>query len=100
MVYKIDFLPQVFDDIQQTINWYNDKQKGLGKKFFSALKKHYSLLKKDPFCIAIKYDNIRCLPVSKYPYCIHYRIENNSATVVVFAIYHTSRNPEIWRNRI
>jgi hypothetical protein len=99
MAYRIVFLPQVYDDLQEAVDWYNDKQSGLGKRFILAVKRNYSLLKKDPFCIAVKFDEIRCMPVSGFPYTIHYRIEKDDATVVVFAVYHTSRNPEIWKSR-
>jgi len=93
------FLPQVFNDIQDAVDWYNSQKPGLGGKFFTSVKRNYILLKKDPFCIAIKYDEIRCLPVSKFPYLIHYSIKKDSKNVVVFAVYHTSRSPKIWENR-
>ena len=99
MAFKIIFMPQVFDDVQDAVNWYNERQKGVGKRFFSVVKIHFGLLKKDPFCIAVKYDDIRCMPVSKFPYNIHYKIKSDSKTIVIFAVYHTSRNPEIWKER-
>jgi hypothetical protein len=100
MDYHIVFLPEVVDDLSQAINWYNNQRKGLGKNFVSSVKRCYSLLKRDPFCIAVKYDDIRCLPVSGFPYIMHYRVEKDSRTVVIFAVYHTSRNPEIWKLRM
>lgn len=33
MTYRIHIEPEVFNDIQQGIHWYNQQQKGLGKKF-------------------------------------------------------------------
>ena len=30
MRYKLVIQPEVFEDIQQGINWYNSRQKGLG----------------------------------------------------------------------
>ena len=93
MLYRIVFVSEVFHDIQQAVDWYNVKQNGLGKRFFSSVKHSLSLLKKDPFCIAIKYDKIRCIPISKFPYNIHYRVEADSQTIVVFAVYHTAREP-------
>jgi len=99
MAYNIVFSPQVYNDMQGAVDWYNSQGQGLGLKFFTSIKRNISLLKKDPFCIAIKYDEIRCMPVPKFPYLIHYQIEKDSKTVIVFAVYHTSRNPKIWKNR-
>jgi len=39
MKYKLAIQPEVFDDIQQGIDWYNSRQKGLvGKKIFRCCK--------------------------------------------------------------
>jgi len=38
MSFKIIFMPQVFDDVQDAVNWYNEKQRGVGKRFFWLLK--------------------------------------------------------------
>lgn len=100
MAFNVVFMPQVLNDVQDAVDWYNKSQKGVGSRFFSVLKTHYKLLRKDPYCVAIKYDEIRCLPVSKFPYNIHYKIEQDDNTVVIFAVYHTSRSPEIWNKRI
>jgi hypothetical protein len=47
MEFKIE--PSALKDIQQEIDYYNSKQKGLGKKFHSELKKFFSTLEKNPF---------------------------------------------------
>lgn len=38
MKYKLVIQPEVFDDIQEAIDWYNTRQSGLGKKFSMSLK--------------------------------------------------------------
>ncbi len=37
--------------------------------------------------------------IKKFPYLIHYRIHEESKTVYVEAMLHTSRNPRIWKRR-
>ncbi|MBA3311979.1 MAG: type II toxin-antitoxin system RelE/ParE family toxin [Planctomycetaceae bacterium] len=41
--------------------------------------------------------NVRESIVRGYPYCIYYREESDS--VVVLAVFHTSRNPAVWQRR-
>jgi plasmid stabilization system protein ParE len=41
--------------------------------------------------------DVREAPVSRFPYCVYYRVR--AARVVVLAIYHQSRDPAGWRAR-
>lgn len=49
MSFKIKIEPEVVEDIQNGIIWYNKQQAGLGKKFLSEIKHHINLLKTNPF---------------------------------------------------
>ena len=66
MKYKIVIQPEVFDDIQEGIDWYNSRQKGLGKRFFDAVQQEYKLLRINPG-FQERYDEVKCLPVKKIP---------------------------------
>ncbi|HRY33519.1 MAG TPA: hypothetical protein P5531_11175 [Bacteroidales bacterium] len=37
MAFKLIFAAEVFDDLQQNIDWYNEKQPGLGKRFYKSV---------------------------------------------------------------
>jgi hypothetical protein len=58
MSFKIKIEPEVFDDIQNGIAWYNKQQAGLGKRFLSEVKLHINLLKTNPF-FQIRYDKTK-----------------------------------------
>ena len=91
---KID--TDALNDIQETFEWYELKLKGLGLRYKTQAKKQINSLKKDPYLFSIKYNEIRCRKIEKFPFLIHYLINENTKTVTVFAVFHTSRNPEIW----
>jgi len=97
MRFKIVYNPEVFNDIQQAVDWYNRQQPKLGIRFFSVLKKHLNSLENSAMHFAVRYDDVRCMPIKKFPYMIHYRIHNES--VMVEAILSTHRNPEFWGER-
>ena len=42
---------------------------------------------------------MRCMRVEKFPYLVHFHVNEQSKTVKVEALFHTSRNPEIWDDR-
>ena len=91
---KID--TDALNDIQETIEWYELQLKGLGLRYKTQAKKQINSLKKEPYIFSIKYNEIRCRKIEKFPFLIHYLINENTKTVTVFAVFHTSRNPEIW----
>ncbi len=94
---KID--TDALNDIQETFEWYELRLKGLGLRYKTQTKKQINSLKKDPYLFSIKYNEIRCMKIEKFPFLIHYLINENTNTITVFAVFHTSRNPEIWNAR-
>ena len=94
---KID--TDALNDIQETFEWYELQMKGLGLRYKTQTKKQINSLKKDPYLFSIKYNEIRCRKIEKFPFLIHYLININSKLITVFAVFHTSRNPEIWNKR-
>lgn len=78
-------------DIQEVISWYNVKQPDLGKRFHKLIKQAISIISLNPH-FAIKYDDVRCLKVKKFPYLIHYIIDGE--VVYILAVICTHRNPE------
>ena len=100
MAFEIIYNPEVQNDIQSAVDWYNKQQAGLGKRFLSATKKHLNSLKDTANHYAIRYDDIHCMPIKKFPYMAHYRIDKNNNSVKVEAVFHTSRDSERWYQRV
>lgn len=100
MKYKVVYNPDFYDDIVQAVDWYNEKQSGLGDKLFNAVKKLTKKLTSAALQYAIRYDDIRCMPIGKFPYAVHYRVDERTKIIKVEALFHTSRNPALWDKRI
>lgn len=98
MDFTIRIEPEAGEDIQEGIDWYNEQQTGLGKEFHAAVKAHFQKLRTNPF-YQIRYENVHCLPLKKYPYMIHFTINEESKVVAVHAVLNTARDPKIWKNR-
>ena len=45
-----------------------------------------------PFA-TVRYDNIRCAQVKKFPYLVHYHIDEIQGIVTIIAVYSTHRAP-------
>jgi len=100
MVYKVKVEPQAMADIQEITDWYNNKQMELGKRFQNTAIKQIDDLCNNPGLCAIRYSEIRCLLVKKFPYMVHFYINEKTRTVEVLAVISTSRNPKIWIEKI
>ncbi len=95
MAFRIKIDLDAHLDIQDGIAWYKTQQIGLGRKFHSEIKLSLENLKTNPFN-QIRYKGIRCLPVKKYPYMIHYSVDEDKKLITVQAVFNTSRDPKIW----
>jgi len=97
--YKIKIDIEAFTDIQDTIYWYNEARKGLGIRFQNTVIRQINSLKKTPHIYAIRYNEIRCMLVKKFPYMVHFIINEENNTIEILAVISTHRNPEIWHKK-
>jgi plasmid stabilization system protein ParE len=98
--YMVKIEPEALADIQEITNWYNKAQTGLGKRFQNTAIKQINTLNKDPQIYPVRYKEIRCVLVKKFPYMVHFYINEENNTVEVLAVISTDRNPKIWKEKI
>lgn len=97
--FSIDIEPEALDDIQNAIDYYNSCKTGLGKRFYNTIDKHFKFLAKNYTSFAVRYDDIRCMPVGKFPYMIHYRALQSQHTISIKAVFCTHDDPDKWERR-
>ncbi len=74
---------------KKLIEWYELQLKGLGSRYKNQTQKQINALKNDPYLFSVKYKTIRCKKIEKFPFLIHYQIDEKTKTVTVFAVFHT-----------
>jgi len=99
MKYEIIYLPLVYEDIKETNDFYNSRVKGLGKEFVAVVKEEFKTILHRPLLFEIKYKNTRIAYTKRFPFGIHFEIQENTNRIVVKGLYHTARNSEIWYER-
>ena len=97
--YKVKIEPEAMTDIQGITDWYNEAQANLGKRFQNTAVKQINSLNKSPHVHAVRYKEIRCMLVKKFPYMIHFFINEENNSVEVLAVISTDRNPKIWEEK-
>ena len=71
--------------------WYENQKDGLGEEFLSALDICYKKLELTPTFYKRISNEFRQVRLKRFPYVVVYEIIKNE--VIVFAVFHTSRNP-------
>ncbi|MFD0751030.1 type II toxin-antitoxin system RelE/ParE family toxin [Mucilaginibacter calamicampi] len=97
--YKIKISPEALSDIQEASNCYNKQVPGLGSRYQKNVKQQIEILKKRAEGYSVRYEDVHCVLVKKFPFLIHFTINKEAHFVEVFAVFHTSRNPTIWHER-
>ena len=98
MSFRILIGPGAVKDIQKSIDYYEERERDFGKQFEQELDEKISTLKINPF-YQVRYDDVHCLPLHKFPHMIHYTIDIEKKLVFIRAVFHTALSPERWKVR-
>ncbi|MFT5778061.1 MAG: plasmid stabilization system protein ParE [Crocinitomicaceae bacterium] len=90
--YNLEIKDEAKLDIREAYDWYEEQLADLGKTFEKSLNKAIRSILKTPTGYKHITDSQRQIPLKKFPFVIIYEVFDN--TIVVFAVFHTSQNPE------
>lgn len=90
-MYQVILKPGAIKTAKEAYEWYNGQQPGLGTTFLRELRDCRDNLESRPEAYQKIKKNYRQLVLHTFPYVIVYEIVKND--VVVYAVFHTSRNP-------
>jgi hypothetical protein len=99
--YQFLFTPEAIQEIKDIASWYDEQQRGLGKRFKTQFKKELDKVRQNPFSRSLRYDDVRFAVTPIFPYAAHYTIDENSCTVTIQAVLGFKQSPEEnWGKRI
>jgi len=87
---------EAFQDIHQAAEWYELQSEGLGPRFKKQVISQIEGLKSRPFSYSVRYGEVRCMRIKKFPFLVHFTVDKVPRIVKIFAVVHCSRNPKIW----
>lgn len=97
MKLEIRLRPQAEQDLADAATWYEEQRQGLGHEFLDEVLTMLSNIAKNPLIYPDVYRSIRRAVIQRFPFSVYFRVE--SATIVVVAVMHGSRNPRRWKSR-
>ncbi len=99
IIYKTIIQLAAAQDFDEAKQWYkNTREQGLSQRFANAVKNAIIHLQQHPTIYAIRYKNVRVVHTHKFPYAIHYFIDEN--LIVITAIIYSGRDPKITLDRL
>lgn len=71
----------------------------MGSEFVDLVMEKVEVICSHPKIAAVRYDDTRTFVLKRFPFMIHYIIDEERTAVVVTGVYNTSMNPERWQER-
>jgi toxin ParE1/3/4 len=97
MRFEVEIDLRAVEDVRTAKDYYESQQLGLGIRFEKSIAQLVSILQKNPF-FQIRYDHIRCVPMNKFPFMIHFEVNEEEKRIRIIAVTHTSLNPDdFWK---
>lgn len=91
--YRIVYSHIAKQEIKEAAEWYNKQQKGLGKYLTDDITILQNKIRNNPFFASVEYDVIRSSSCKRFPYSIHYYIDEKRNRIVVLSFFHFSKKP-------
>jgi len=98
MVRNLVFRDVAIAEAIEAYGWYENRSAGLGERFLTSVDECIAEVCRNPDLFAIAFKSFRRSIVRRFPYVVVYKVEDD--TVTVCAIFHSSQNEKILRQRL
>ena len=93
MAFKIKVSSLATRNIDNALEFFHSKSKSSAKNFKKKLSEAYKTLKTNPY-FALRYHEVRALPLINFPYLIFFDIDEELRIVNILSVFCTYQNPE------
>ena len=98
-MFDLQLSEEAIVDYENAITWYEEQKTGLGFGFSVRLAEVFETIEKYPTAQRFLYENRRFAFVKQFPYIVYFLIDEDRSKIIVFAILHEKRDPQIWKRR-
>jgi plasmid stabilization system protein ParE len=98
MAADVVLAPEAHLDIAEAYVRYESRRPGLGEEFLSSLDASMESLRRLPEMCQVVHGVYRRALIRRFPYAVFY--EYAAARITVYAVFHASRDPQKWRERL
>ncbi|MCL5060935.1 MAG: type II toxin-antitoxin system RelE/ParE family toxin [Candidatus Thermoplasmatota archaeon] len=97
MTRRIVFRGQARAEFDAAADWYEKERSGLGGEFLNEIEQVLQRIAAQPGQFPKAHRDIRQAVARRFPYCVYFR--ERGPLIVVLAVFHSARNPALWRGR-
>jgi plasmid stabilization system protein ParE len=98
MISRVIVRPAAEADLQHAFEWYEERQLSLGVEFLHEVGRIVENILLQPEMYPVAHRNVRQAPIRRFPYCLMYL--HDEEVIIVLAVFHAARDPEVWRARV
>lgn len=98
MAVELIIAQEAQQDVDEAYSWYEDRRPGLGEEFLACVDACIQAICRVPELHAEVHEEYRRALVRRFPYAVFH--EYTGGKVIVYGIFHTSRDSKKWRNRL
>ena len=96
-MHNVDVLAIARVEFRDAVHWYRNHSSRASRRFALAVKSAIASIRDNPDQHPRWDERYRYYLLRKFPYYVAYRIESD--TIVVVAVFHTSRDSSAWTER-
>jgi toxin ParE1/3/4 len=93
MPYTILVTPTATEDIAVAIEYYNAVAVDLGYRFADLVAEYFDRIAELPTASAVRYKNVRCKPMKRFPFLITFTIDEAAHSVHILRVFNTYQEP-------
>lgn len=98
MAVELILAPEVEHDVGEAYHWYEGRRVGLGEDFLLRVDACVQGILRGPETHRVVFQNYRRALVRRFPYAVFYEYLDDRVTI--YCVFHTSREPSKWRERL
>ena len=93
--YQLVYSAGSLNDLEEAVAYYNEQSPGLGNRFLSDFSLTRKAIELNPFFSSVKYDEVRCAGLKRFPFSIHYTVNKKKGRIIIIAVFNTWKKP-LW----
>jgi plasmid stabilization system protein ParE len=98
MTWRVIHTSKAERDIGSAASWYENQKHHLGHEFLDEILAVEDSLSQHPSIYPVMHKDIRRVATKRFPYAVYFVTKKR--TVIIIAVLHMRRDPNIWKKRI
>ena len=95
---EIIFRPAAEIELREAYHWYETRAPGLGTEFMRCVDACLQIIRCQPEIYPVTHRQARQGVLRRFPYSVLYLV--SSERIVVISVFHSSRDPKIWKRHL